>query len=343
MPTLAPNFLVLLLASVVVWFAGGRLSAQAKAITETTRAGQAFVGALLLGGISSIPEMAMSMTAAANGNAPLAIGSLLGGVYATMTTIAVIDAIIGGPPLTRDVTRPVILLQGVLVICQLSFLGSVVILGDRLIGELLGVGSALLLTTYVLIVLLIRVQEKRRPWIVMETEPQTLASEIAAKAARADVVPVNIGTTVISALATAIAGYFLATSADQIADHTGIGSSFVGLVLGGFATTLPEMVTIYASVKLRQYEMAFADAFGTNLFSIMLIGLADVVYPGGPILNEAGRFTSIAVFLGILTTSIYLIGLIDRAKRTFFGLGYDSLAAICAYLIGLYVLFHTHA
>lgn len=44
----------------VIWAAGTRLSGYAEAIPERTGLGAAFTGALLLGGMTSLPELASS-------------------------------------------------------------------------------------------------------------------------------------------------------------------------------------------------------------------------------------------------------------------------------------------
>lgn len=339
-PLVAQQLAIFTAASLVVWFAGTRLSLCAKAIHERLQTGQAFLG-IILGGISSLPEMMMSFTAAAHGNGTLALTTLLGGIQVTMVAIAIIDALVGGPPLTRDVTRPVILLQGVLVICHLSLVQAGIALEDPPIAGRLGIWSALLTVGYVLMVRLIRIQETRRPWVVSEV-PFAVSSvkSVAPTEERMEPIATLLFRMFLAGTATAGAGYFLALSGDGLARTTGIGSGFIGLVLGGIATTLPELVTIYSAVKLNQYEMAFADAFGTNMFSIMLITFADWIYPGAPLLGEAGRFSAFAVVLGIATTGIYLIGLIDRGKRTLLSLGYDSIMAIGAYIGGLIVLYN---
>ena len=86
--------------------------------------------------------------------------------------------------------------------------------------------------------------------------------------------------------------------------------------------------------------MAFADAFGTNLFSIMLLFFADVVYPKQPLLNEAGRFSVFAILLGIAVTAVYLAGLILRRNYSILGMGLDSFIVLLLYAGGLIVLFH---
>lgn len=111
------------------------------------------------------------------------------------------------------------------------------------------------------------------------------------------------------------------------------------MLLGGVATSLPEVSTTIAAVRLAQYEMAFADAFRTNLFSTMLLFVADLAYPGGPILNEVDRFSLFAMLLGILLTAVYLAGFVERQHKTLLRMGIDSIIVLIAYGGGLVVLF----
>ncbi len=92
-----------------------------------------------------------------------------------------------------------------------------------------------------------------------------------------------------------IASQFLARSADTVAEKTGLGRSFVGVVMLATATSLPEMGTGISAIVLADApDLAAGDAFGSNLFNLMIIGLADLYWRNGPILT-AVRFTSIVV------------------------------------------------
>jgi cation:H+ antiporter len=113
----------------------------------------------------------------------------------------------------------------------------------------------------------------------------------------------------------------------------------VGAVLVGWATSLPEVSTVTSAVRLRQYEMAISDAFGTNLFNLVLIFVIDAVYRGPPVLDEMGTFSLFAALLGIALTTIFLAGLIERKDRTFLRMGIDSLAVIVVYGGGLVLLY----
>lgn len=93
-----------------------------------------------------------------------------------------------------------------------------------------------------------------------------------------------------------VASHFLARSADVVAEKTGLGRSFVGVVMLATATSLPEMGTgISAIVLVDAPDLAAGDAFGSNLFNLMIIGLvADLYWRNGPVLT-AVKFTSAVV------------------------------------------------
>ncbi len=67
------NILVFTIAAVFVWRAGSGLTGYLDAIADRTEIGRAFVGMLLLGGITSLPEVAAVTTSALTGNATLAV------------------------------------------------------------------------------------------------------------------------------------------------------------------------------------------------------------------------------------------------------------------------------
>jgi cation:H+ antiporter len=104
-------------------------------------------------------------------------------------------------------------------------------------------------------------------------------------------------------------------------------------------TSLPEVSMTIALARRGQYEMALAGIFGTNLFNVTIIVLVDALHPGEPILPEVGRPASVGALMGIVLTSIYLVGLIERRDRAVLRMGYDSIAVMFTYAAGLVVLY----
>ena len=105
------------------------------------------------------------------------------------------------------------------------------------------------------------------------------------------------------------------------------------------STSLPEVSTVVSAVRLRRYEMAVSDIFGTNLFNVTIIFAVDLVYAGPPVLAEVGPFAGFAALLAIVLTALYVAGMIERRDRTLLRMGYDSIAAIGTYAAGVMLLY----
>jgi cation:H+ antiporter len=337
----ALNAVIFGTAGVVVWIAGAKLARYAKALSDRFGGRQATVGIVLLGGVVSLPEMATSVSASFLGNARFAINILLGGISVTMVIVAIVDALVGWEPLSVDIAHPIVLLQGVFVLFLLSVAAAGIVAGDvEIAGIGAGVWTISLLLLYLLFILLINRYEKSDGWFPR----RVVADDSETPDAKKEIDPTPPGVlalkTVGASASIIVSSVILAVTGDTLAVQTGLGASFFGMVLGGIATSLPELSTTLAAVRLKQYEMAFGDAFGTNLFSIMLLFFADVVYPEQPILNEAGRFSLFAILLAVAITAVYLAGIILRRNFSILRMGMDSFLVILLYAIGLVVLFH---
>ncbi|MHA1158499.1 MAG: sodium:calcium antiporter, partial [Alphaproteobacteria bacterium] len=115
------------------------------------------------------------------------------------------------------------------------------------------------------------------------------------------------------------------------------GSGLFGFVFIGLTTSLPEISSMIGAARLKRYELAIGDIFGTNLFDLLLIPVADLAFRG-PLLASAGRFEMLAATLGAVLTAIYVIGLINRRNRTILRMGYDSALVVVVYFGGLLLL-----
>jgi cation:H+ antiporter len=328
------NAAVFAVAAAIVWWAGSKLTAHADAIARITGLGQAVVGMLLLGGITSLPEIAVSVTASLRGSAGLAVSNILGGVALQVVIIAIGDALLRDRAITAQVPRPTVLLQAVFSCVLLAMFAAAVLVGDVAIAGV-GMWSISIAVAGVGLFWVIARNRDREPWTATPA-PELEAQEPQARdesLARAVLITAAMGAVVL------VAGWALAGSGEAIAKQSGLGTSFVGAILVGFATSLPEISTVVAAVRIRRYTMAFADIFGTNIFDLMLILLIDAVASGGPVLASQGRFAAFAAVLGIVVTLLYTAGLIERRDRSHLRLGSDSWAVVIAYFVGAIALY----
>lgn len=339
------NLLIFAVTAGLVWFAGTRLARYAEVISERTGLGKAFIGALMLGGITSLPEVVTTGTAAAIGNAPLAANNIFGGVAMQVAVLVLADAMVRDRALSLATAHSGVLLQGALLVLVLALAATGILIGEPS-GLPFGLWTLVLFVAGGLGFWLIHHYEGDIEWEPTAAEAGAGPGEREGGeegAAHEQHAALSLRRAVLYSIAAAaaivVAGFVVAQTADALAEQTGLGSSFVGVALLPIATSLPEISTTVAAARLGQFEMAFSNVYGANLLDVGVLFLIDVIYAGGPVLNELGRFSIFGALLGIVTTTVYLAGLIERRNRTILGLGVDSVVVLVCYLAGLGVLF----
>lgn len=335
------NALVFAAAALVVWLAGTKLTRAVDEIAGRTGLGSAFAGMLLLGGITALPEVANCLTSAAIGNPTLAANNLLGSASINLLLLALVDGVVGRSALTSFVAGPATLMQAVLSMIVLTMVAAAIVVGE---ASVFGVGAWSLALCAVSIgaFWLAARYERVAPWTPRDS-PQARRSERrrepfddpASDASMARLVMI----TAIAAAAILVAGYSLAQTGDALAKQTGLGSGMVGFVLLGASTSLPELSTIAAALRMRRHEMAIGEVLGSNFINMSLFLVTDAVYAGGPVVGELGRFETASALLGVTLTGVFLVGLLERRDPAALRMGYDSLAVILLFAGGMALLF----
>ncbi|MFC1998649.1 sodium:calcium antiporter [Chloroflexota bacterium] len=107
-----------------------------------------------------------------------------------------------------------------------------------------------------------------------------------------------------------IAGTKLTRYSDTIADKTGLGKTFVGILFLAVATSIPEMATGISSVRVLDppnVDLALGDAFGSNLFNLLILALIDVLYTRGSIWTHASKGQTLLAVLSMATVGLATI------------------------------------
>lgn len=343
--SLAVNLMIFTAAACAVWIAGTKIAVYADELAERFELSHALLGLLLLAGITSLPEIATSFTAAHANHAPLAVNNMLGGIAMQVAVLAVADFFFGERALTSVVPDPVVMLQGAFNICLLAFVSMAIIVGDI---PFLGAGawSWGIFAACAYSFIKISKAEARQPWVVSNPDDIEQAKKQSAsgknengRSLESDSLMWLIAKIVISGLVILFAGYTLATVGDVIAKQSGLGESFVGFALMSAATSLPEASMVFASVRRGLYTMAISGILGTNPFNVALIFGVDMIAPGAPVLSNIGDFSAVGTLLGLAVTGLFLMGLVERADRTIWRMGEDSAAVLLVYAGGMFLLY----
>jgi cation:H+ antiporter len=324
---------VFAVATAVVWFAGTHLARLADAVSAKTGIGQAAMGMVLLGGITSSPELAVAVTATLQDAPMLSINDVLGSAAINILVLAIADVAIGRGPLTARVPSLSVVMQGVMGIAMFALVAAGTYVSEAaFLG--VGIGSWLLVLTYGIAIRLLVNSHVDDAWRPTDGQQEENGSRKESRSLGKLVALISA-----AGVAILVAGFLLARTGEALAEQTGLGTSFFGAVILAFATSTPEISTVLEAVRLRRYTMAISDVFGTNLFNVLIIFVVDAMYRGGPVLVEAGPFAATAALLAMLLTSIYLIGMLERRDRAVLRMGYDTLAVLIVYIAGLFALY----
>lgn len=102
--------------------------------------------------------------------------------------------------------------------------------------------------------------------------------------------------------------------ANFIAIYTGFGQTFVGSTLIAFTTSLPELVAAISTFRIKPYDLALGNIFGSIAFNILLFLPLDYLYDG-PLLSSLNTTHLITLFSIIITTSITVLGKVSKNKN----------------------------
>lgn len=335
MRVLLNTYLLFLFCGFLVIYAGSRLTTYGDVIASKTSLGHGIVGGVLIASVTSLPELTTSITAALIDAPDIAIGNVYGSNTFNLTILAAADIFHKQGRFLASVKLNHILtaMFGVL----LSAIGAMAILMNKLGGfdivfGWISIYSLVIILTYIYgSILIIRYESKLKYIEHDEVEEVVVKNNITLKRAI-----FGFG------LATAIiiwAGIYLSYTGEAIAKHTGLGQTFVGTLLIAATTSLPELVATISAIKIGAYDMAAGNVFGSNVFNMLIITISDAVYVRGSIFSAIDVNHTITAMAGIVLSSIAVIGLFYRSKRTIFTIGWDSIFILIFYVFTVYYIY----
>jgi cation:H+ antiporter len=320
-----------LASAAVVIAASVALTRAADAIAEATGLGRAWIGSVLLAGVTSLPELATDVSAVRLHAPNLAAGDLFGSSLANMLILAVVDQLSRQGSVLRGAA-----IENALIACLaivLNTLGALFVL-TRWRTTLLGVSpeSAVLLLVY-----LGGTRAVYRNGL-RQTEAR-LIPEPPKKRAAAPSLKRAIAEFAGSAVVILAASPVLAWSAKHIAEVSGLGNTFVGTWLLGLSTSLPEFVTSFAAVRMGALDLAVGNLFGSNSFNMVIFVALDLATPSGSIFGGLSPAHAISGTLDVVLMSLGLASILYRAERRFFMVEPDSVLMLVVYALSIWIVY----
>jgi len=275
---------------------------------------------------TSLPELTVNISAVWLEDSPgLALGNVFGADMINVFVLAVVALIFGVKHLFENQGRDtrILVLLGIVLVSVAVVLAAT---GDVKLGPT-SLGGLLIIAVYV--AGMRAVYKASRTNMHIEDIPAPRGS------ARGAWIGFGVSVAVVI-----VAGRFLAASADGIAEMTGIGASFIGVLLVSIVTTLPEgSVTVAASLR-RSYGIVIGNVYGSNAFNVSIIFFADLFHAETPLLRamEPAHFVAAASALVLMCMGFLVLRACQRERVSPWA-GQLTVAIPVVYVVALFLVF----
>ncbi|MEJ2010347.1 MAG: sodium:calcium antiporter [Acidobacteriota bacterium] len=322
-----------LICTIVIVFSGSRLSHYGDVIAEKTGMGRTWIGVVLMASATSLPELFTGISSVAIFNSPnIAAGDVLGSCMFNLLILAMLDVRLKVAPISTLAHQGQILTASFGVL--LLGLTTISLLAGRTIPTLgwIGVYSLVVPLVYLAGIRIVFIYERRRiAEFLSEVKDEARYEGVSRRAAYLRFT--------FYAVIIVVAATYLPYVADQLAEITGLGQTFVGSILVALSTSLPEIVVCKAALQMGAVDLAVGNVLGSNLFNLLILSIDDMFFLKGPLLSSVSSSHAVTACAAMTMTAITMIALMYRSKKRILFFSWDSLGVFLVYALTVVILF----
>lgn len=303
---------LLFAVSVALVVKGGDIFVDAaSAIAKALKIPAFIIGATIVSVATTLPEMIVSVLAAAEGKTEMAVGNAVGSVTANTSLILAVAMTAMTIVCSRKThLKQMLLLMGASVILWLSCLS----------GSLAIWGSAVLAVIFILFMVQNVLSAKKNKDNDEKAEPVDRKYIIK-----------NIVLFILGAAAIVFGSNLMVDNGSEIAKILGVSERIIAVTLVAVGTSLPELVTTITAIVKKESGLSIGNIIGANIIDLSLI-LPICSLVSGKQLPVAESSIRIDLPACALVTAIALIPMIFRQKASKIQ-GFILLALYAAYLV----------
>ena len=317
-------FMVLLLfaAGLLCIIKGGDLFVDAASwIAEASGIPKFIIGATVVSFATTMPEMLVSVFAALQGNADIAVGNAVGSVTANVGLIMCVALICMECAMTHKQfgVKACLLLAAILAL-----------FGFTRDGQLSVLESVLILIIFVgfLVESLIAARQEQGSELPAQEERPKIDKKT---------VLLNIGKFLLGAAGIVLGAQLLIDNGSALARMLGVPDAVIAATMIAIGTSLPELVTTLTAIKKKQASLSVGNIIGANIMDLTLIMPLCAIIQGKPMTVERqGMLLDIPACLIICAAALIPALVQGKFKRW---IGYLIGGLYIAYLIIMFTCF----
>jgi len=341
-----------LAAAAVVLALSVVLTKKADVLEQITPLSELWIGMLLLAFVTSLPEAVNSIGATImDGALDLGVGNLAGSNMFNIIIIVVMDLAQGSSPMLLMVADShVFVASGGILIMGLvgcAIARYIPAIGVPTPAHWTGIAFSIVIFGAFLAInwlLIQRKDDKDEPPPAPEAKPEKENTELPSLHA-------TITTFVIASAAVVVAALWLLHICDlmsvrpiTVGSHTIVlGKSFVGSFLLATATSMPELFVSLGAMRLGRINMSVANIFGSNIMNMALIPVMHMVSRDANFYGAINPASLVMLFAAIIMSTLFIVGLMSKSKRSFLLLGWEALVILAVYISAAFLVFRMGA
>jgi cation:H+ antiporter len=146
---------------------------------------------------------------------------------------------------------------------------------------------------------------------------------------------------VLSALIV-LSGAKLSKYGDVIAEKTGLGRAWIGLILLATITSLPELITGISSVAVVGVpDIALGDVMGSCIYNLAILALMDALNGKKPLFLGVNRAHLLGAGFGVFLISLAVVSILLETNVPFLGhIGLYTPVIIIVYIVGVRAVYY---
>ena len=320
-------FLALVSVGALIFLVASRLARHADTIAEETGLGGLWIGSLLLAAATSLPEVFTATNAGLLDAPNIGVGDLFGANMANLMILAVLDLVFARRRVLGHVVAEHALV-GLLGILLMIMAGIAIFTGGW--GGIGHVGLETIMIAGVYLGgmrLLYRFTDARSFGLAHANGPDRSRLRKAG-------VGFALGTVGLLILTP-----LLVLSAEAVSLESGISATFVGTLLVGLATTLPELGATLSAIRLGAFDLAVGNLFGSVTFNMVVLLFMDIAYPRGPVLGFIVRDHLLTIVLAVTCLALGIVAIRSRGRGRARSLRLENILILGTYVLGLWLLY----
>lgn len=316
------------LSGILIAVMGTWLSGLVDQLADRTSLGEAMAGGILLGATTSLPDIVVSVSAAAKGYPEIAVSNALGGIAAQTAFLVIADLTYRRANLEHAAASATNMLSATLLLLLLTL---PLIAANAPELSLAGVHplTPVAFLAYIGFQRVLARDRNRPAWRPAQTA-ETVTDQPDPRSDHSSLrsLWLRFG---IAAIAVAGAGFVIAESGIALANKTGLSESLIGVLFTSVSTSAAELVTSIAAVRRGALTLAVSGIIGGNAFDALLVPMSDLAYRGGSIYHAISRESMFLAAGALAMTIVLLMGLLRREKSGIGNIGLEGWLVLSLY------------